>query len=378
MSPYSPLFAFVIYLIAYLSARILRSKEAHTTDLKRNETIDGLRGMLAIAVFGHHAHIWFIYLQTAQWQGPESIFFMQLGHIGISLFFMISSFLFVHWILELKSNQISWWRFFKRRFLRLAPLHFVVTLLLVGIVMFETNWTLQVNFFDFLMQVSNWIGFGIVNLNPINGYDANLINAGVLWSLSYEWLLYFLIPLVAMVVLKPKKETLLFSLIGVFFIILTVNFRHYQTTHLFSFLGGAIAAVFYKFNKTAIDFTHFGVSIFILLLFMYLFHSQSTIVYSYKLLLTGVFVMIALGNDFFGLFKNKTIQFLGTISYGTYLLHGLILFVVFNYVLGFSVVLGLSPFSYCLLIFCLTPLVVVLSFLGYKYVEKPFLVRKSQ
>jgi peptidoglycan/LPS O-acetylase OafA/YrhL len=65
--------------------------------------------------------------------------------------------------------------------------------------------------------------------------------------------------------------------------------------------------------------------------------------------------------------------FLGDVCYCTYLLHGVILFAAFKFGIGMEVSRGLSAFGFSLVIFCLTPVLVLASFPGYKYVEKPFM-----
>jgi peptidoglycan/LPS O-acetylase OafA/YrhL len=57
----------------------------------------------------------------------------------------------------------------------------------------------------------------------------------------------------------------------------------------------------------------------------------------------------------------------------TYLLHGILLFTLFHFAMDESFVRNLSPLQYCLLIFMITPLVVVVSYVAFKYIEEPFM-----
>lgn len=86
-----------------------------------------------------------------------------------------------------------------------------------------------------------------------------------------------------------------------------------------------------------------------------------------------IFNIIALGNNFFGLLKNKSLKFLGEISYSTYLLHGIILFTAVEFILGIDRVKTFSSTQYCLFIFALSPIVVIISSLAYYYIERPFM-----
>jgi peptidoglycan/LPS O-acetylase OafA/YrhL len=89
------------------------------------------------------------------------------------------------------------------------------------------------------------------------------------------------------------------------------------------------------------------------------------------LILTVAFSIIASGNNVFGVLKSKPLNFLGDICYSTYLLHGLLLFVLFYFVISFDESKALSEFHYCLIIIGMTPLLVIISFLSFKYIEKP-------
>jgi len=54
-------------------------------------------------------------------------------------------------------------------------------------------------------------------------------------------------------------------------------------------------------------------------------------------------------------------------------LHGIILFTVYYWGFGLENAKNLSSPAYCAVVFAITPLVVFISFLGFKYIEKPFM-----
>ena len=91
------------------------------------------------------------------------------------------------------------------------------------------------------------------------------------------------------------------------------------------------------------------------------------------LVVTLVFTLIALGNDIFGLLKINALKVLGEISYSIYLLHGIVLYVMIDLVLGRDFVKGLTVLEYWLMIFGLTPILVIICTLTFKYIEKPFI-----
>ena len=63
MHPFNPFFAFIVYAIAFATAYLINSKHRVLNVNERFETIDGLRGFLAIGVFIHHASVWFNYIK---------------------------------------------------------------------------------------------------------------------------------------------------------------------------------------------------------------------------------------------------------------------------------------------------------------------------
>ncbi len=89
------LYVLLIYLISFITISLIEKLFliAPTND-KRNASIDGLRGFLALGVFIHHTYIYFSYFKSGIWQHPSIYLFNQLGVTSVSLFFMITSYLF--------------------------------------------------------------------------------------------------------------------------------------------------------------------------------------------------------------------------------------------------------------------------------------------
>ena len=90
MTPSNPIFAVIILLITFCTGYAINLKYKFTPNSNRFETIDSLRGFLAISVFIHHSNIWYKYLHTGNWEAPESNVFNQLGQTGIAFFLLIN------------------------------------------------------------------------------------------------------------------------------------------------------------------------------------------------------------------------------------------------------------------------------------------------
>ncbi|QYS89434.1 acyltransferase family protein [Flavobacterium davisii] len=211
MNPLNPFFAIIIFLIAFATAYLINLNYKITNDNTRYETIDGIRGFLAIGVFIHHSSIWFQYLQIKSWEAPKSNLYNQLGQTSVSLFFMITSFLFVTKLLNSKNQKINWNIIFISRFFRLVPMYLVSIFPLVLIIFIISNWQLNVSPFHLIRELLEWITFTILESPIINNLSyTHIINAGVVWSLPYEWLFYFSLPLISILIFK--KELLFFIL----------------------------------------------------------------------------------------------------------------------------------------------------------------------
>lgn len=84
-----------------------------------------------------------------------------------------------------------------------------------------------------------------------------------------------------------------------------------------------------------------------------------------------IFSLFAGGASLFGLLSGYPARLLGEITYSVYLLHGLVLFVFFKFIIGFGSASKLSVIGHWSLILCLTPVVVVLSYASFHYLERP-------
>src|SRR4051794_15042878 len=82
----------VLMLVAHLLASRVPfyRKLLAGTHAGRYETLDGLRGVLATAVFFDHSVVMYGYHQSGVWQRPASPFYAALGELAVALFFMIT------------------------------------------------------------------------------------------------------------------------------------------------------------------------------------------------------------------------------------------------------------------------------------------------
>ncbi|MEP7171057.1 MAG: acyltransferase, partial [Bacteroidota bacterium] len=215
-----------------------------------------MRGFLALGVFIHHSSVWYQYIHTGNWDPPRSNLYNQLGQTSVSLFFMITSFLFITKLMNSSAKGFNWRDFFLSRLFRLAPMYFFSISILIVLVMFLSKWKLNVEIPQFIKSIVDWGLFTINNTPGINNSSfTTVINAKVVWSLPYEWLFYFSLPVISLAILKVKPQYA-YIIFSIAFITLFLIMHEVKIEHLYSFIGGAIPPVLLKYtslNKKAVN-----------------------------------------------------------------------------------------------------------------------------
>lgn len=135
-------------------------------------------------MFLHHGVIWHGYLRTGRWEAPSTNLFNQLGQASVSLFFMITAFLFVGKLLDKRDQAIDWTRLYVSRVMRLTPLYLIAVLGVVAMCGALTDWTLQTSLPTLARALLHWLFFTIGGAADLNGVEqTNLMTSGVTWSL---------------------------------------------------------------------------------------------------------------------------------------------------------------------------------------------------
>ena len=367
----SPLPALLDLVIAIATAAILLKLSGAPPSTGRFVSIDGLRGYLAFFVFMSHSSMWYFFLHGAHWTAPPSNLYTNFGQASVALFFMITGFLFYGKILTGRSREIDWSRLFLSRILRLYPLYLSVVLVLLVLVGIRSDWVLHESSISLAQGIMKWLGFTIAGSPDLNGVSqTSLMVAGVTWTLVYEWFFYLSLPIIALLSFtKTPVWALVFGLSG---LVLLHLYTQLTPIIVAMFLGGILAALlvridaFRHFSKTRIasilvascllfEVTQFGSS-----------YGKVPLIF-----LVVAFCLIASGNNLFGVLSHPISLVLGEISYGIYLIQGLVLFVYWKYIIGFDIASHAGPFTYWLLQSLCVPLLITVSYLAFRYIEKP-------
>lgn len=372
MNPASPIPAVIAVAFALVSARLMQGVVGVPSTQGRYSGIDGLRGYLAFFVFLQHAVVWHFHLEEGTFRPPESHLYRHLGESSVALFFMITGFLFFSKLIESRDSDLDWRRLYVSRFLRIVPLYLFSMILLFTIVAVVSRGQLIEPVPALVKHALAWLGFTFTGMPKINGLSDTLsITAGVAWTLPYEWFYYFSLPFIAFVI--RVKAPIRYIAAGIAINLVCLKFWNASINHMLAFPGGMLAAVlvrneaFRKLAATRIATLAIAVCLAAVVTFETAYAIQPI------LLLTIAFSFIAGGNTFLGLLTHSASRLLGEISYSIYLLHGIILYVTFTFIVGTESAKNLSVENYWMVILLAVPVVVVISSLTFRFVEQPAL-----
>jgi peptidoglycan/LPS O-acetylase OafA/YrhL len=327
--------------------------------------IDSLRGLSIVwVVLFHMLYIPQPNPEIPAWAHP----WVARGDMGVTLFFMISSFSLCYTMRSYQGHDRSLLSFYLRRFFRIAPLYYI--LFLVHILRTWRYYTHGKNRLD----ISDWSAnlLFLFNLFPDN--QVGIVWA--CWAIGVLAIFYLIFPLLYQLFNNIWK--------GLVLVVLTLLLAHvlepilgrqyFQWSflrHLPIFAVGML--VFYVLDrisevrgKRTVGTALMCLS---LLLFILLVRRDLTSYYWQGLVFSSL--MLGLAFSPFTAIVNRATLFLGKISYSMYLWHPLL---VFSFIPFYRAVYDLPvPLSvrYTIIVTStLTPLIVI-SYLSYRLIEEP-------
>lgn len=300
------------------------------SELSKIDTLDGLRGYAALLVLiARFPPITNSSLGFAFRDLTETL---QLGYVGVDIFFALSGFLITRILIFEKTNKIiSFKRFYLKRSLRIFPIYYL-TIILVGLVI---SW-------DKLGYVAGYISNYYFSFHPQSHPLKHT------WSLCVEEHFYLIWPFILYSLpLKLSRHVVLFAipLIAIIGGIITFqlvgdglayNLLTHGTLYRILTLSLGSAVAFYEVRFSSIKPWVIGI----------LVGTLPILALSGKLISNPVFTMVCIStmsliilivslrlNNFWKDFQtvkhlltNSIIKFFGKISYGLYLYHYPILY----------------------------------------------------
>ncbi|WP_338558077.1 acyltransferase family protein [Acinetobacter sp. KS-LM10] len=330
--------------------------------MKRYESLDWLRGLMAFAIMIYHLVSWTFF-------HPESGSLLgNFGVYGVSIFFVLSglsmAIVYNHFIKDIQSSIV----FFLRRVFRLLPLLWVVIIAASGLIFLSSG---EIDIYKIFINATLLFGF----IAP-----GEYINIGA-WSIGNEVFYYAFTPFIIALYAKHKQlgNFAVFGtiLIGLYFAFgvfdqsqkLAQQWQTYINPLNNFFLYTCGLALYYNFNE--INLKKIAPFLIVAALSILAFYpvsgDQINIVSGFNRVVFAL-ASIALTLGFYKLevtfphWFSKPFSNLGEATYGVYLLHPIV-FIFVNKLVE-------NPIMSIILTSIVT---IIMANISYKYYEKPFI-----
>lgn len=337
---------------------------------------DGIRGIAVLLV-------WLSHTSGRDQAAIDWLSFQGIGHIGVMLFFVLSGYLLSMPISS--GRNFDFKTYLIRRFCRIAPLYYLVII------------------FTYLYQqytgeISNRYLYITEGLSGLIKHLLFIKGDSVFWTISTEFVFYLILPMLTIYLINKRYKAVVILLLAS----ITYSFYHLliyaniinlpglkivDIKHVSQFLDVFVVGVifgflshdkktisFYKKHQKSFDVTATIMFIsvisitFILVAKKFIIFNQP--LYQFRFISFGyafVFGFILLSTHFGNkqlrkLFQLKLLMFCGIVGYSWYLLHMPVLEFTNSLELSSPVKLIIS-----------TILVVIVSLIGYLFIEEPFI-----
>ncbi len=360
--------------------------------------LDGLRAIAACAVVFHHIEFFkFRDGIISLFDNSALKFFMyHIGENGVLLFFVLSGFLITYLLLDEKErfNRISLKKFYLRRVSRIWPLYYLVVLTSFFLLPVLTN---HIKYFSATpynySQVTNLSNYTIksfilfITFLPnvaLLVYEKFIVGCSQVWSVGIEEQFYIFWPLLILIFSK-KQIRWIFIFIIMFYCVTHLSLNPYlkliNRIFIFQYMAigslGAIAYKYYHLQTMKIIRNRLLVYPILLLLLCSLIF-QIADGFFQKLLLAILFLFLILTSisNHLTVLNNKYVVYLGKISYGIYMYHFMVMYLIIPIANKYLVD---NLYVYNLVIyFSVFLLTIMISHLSYKYFESYFLRIKEK
>lgn len=378
-TPVSILPYFLIMAFIFATAYVFRFMMPHGFENENKKEIHiqltGLRGILALSVFFHHAVISYYFYNGYAWGPPPSQFYTILGQLPVAIFFSITGFLFWKKAIHLK-GRVSYRQLLSSRIRRLIPAYLLASLIVFIIITVKSDFVLLVPIHQLVKEAVIFLTTS-GNVHTINNLNPSVLGSGAFWTLRYEWKFYFILPILAYALTTQFRLRFLIGLVSIF-ILFKVLHNFHSMPHSFLFIPGMIAAHLFSNEKIRHKISTFHWLSYVGLGALFLIFIFCTTAYSYlSLVLMFIFFMSILWipKDFFlyKLLSTPPAILLGTVSYSTYILHSFILTIVLSLITNNLPMFLSTGFNFWTTVFLTSILLIFVSVLSFKFIEYPFM-----
>ena len=350
-------------------------------------SLEGFRGIAVMMVLISHFIVIFHFPQ---------LIFLKFGNLGVTFFFVLSGFLISEILIRDIDNKVSRKKilknFYVRRVIRIFPIYYLAIILL------------SIFNIENIRDIIFWNLSYTYNIGRI-WFDSDAHIISHFWSLCVEEQFYMIWPLL-LIIFRKNRKILIFSIIiaSILTKFLYVNFElinygdfiHASTPAAMDALAvGALLAELKKNNVNILKkilklfFIPFLFIIFYwLMLFIYNDTSRFYFIFGKITSSVTAFYLIGWGalnydNLFTKFTKIKILRYLGKISYGIYVYHWIIYFLLIKHfdtiwmnIKGSLWKFGYNKWIFTFIIF--TGLTIIIATISFYFIEKPLLKLKKR
>lgn len=354
--------------------------------------LNELRAIAALGVVIHHIE---------QFKGMNgftisnvnlSFLIHNLGKASVDLFFVLSGFLITFLLLQEKSNnngEINIGKFYMRRIFRIWPLYYLIMLISFVVIPLLSNFSIFENNISLLNLINEPDNYSFKTISRyllfLPQYAKVVLGASQSWSIGVEEQFYFIMPLMLLLLSRKSFFIFILILVGIYFIpVIEIHKLFFIITKFFRFMGiGVIGGYLYFYNLSKIGNLTKSKFIYFLIVALIIFLSSFIVLagninrYSLGILfILLILFTINVSNKM--AFRNKILSYLGKISYGIYMYHPFILFLIFPFANKYFLEKNGNNISYNIFLYTSSYIFTILiSIISYEFFESKFIKIKD-
>jgi len=349
--------------------------------------LEAFRGAFALVIVLHHLKInTFIHSSN----------FIQNGGLVVDFFFVLSGFIIAYNYLGKINSKKEVIAFQKKRFYRLYPLHLLTLIIFIFI---EVLKLLAIKYTSFKPTYVPFDSFNnyyslVSNFFLLHGWYGGSYNLPS-WSISTEFYTYLIF---ALIIYKFANQNRIFYLL-IFLSLVIFLLEHYglellknfilPTRCIYSFFIGVLT--YYFFGKYSKEVNHILPLILLILSLIFISKSHNLAI-NFRYIFAPLFFALTIfftanlkkNNLYYKILSNKFFVYLGSISYGIYMIHFAVVWFfrqisrfVFNVNENDNILIFDTNISLLITIFILA-LVIFLSHISLNYFESKFRIKSKK
>lgn len=353
--------------------------------------LNSLRFFAAAVVMIHHIEqIKDAFGLQSYWNNP---FVHEVGKLGVVLFFSLSGFLITYLLLNERdlNGSINLKNFYLRRVFRIWPLYYLIVFLAFFVL---PNFSIfnfpgkTINYSDFPLK--ELIGYIVMLPNLVLSNFSVIPYASQAWSIGTEEQFYLIWPLIFIFLVRKEFITMIIIILGYIFVrrflaeytpsptIFKISILSFWDTFNIDCMaiGGIFAYVqYYKLKISNFIKNDYLFIVTVLLTIFLIITGKNFGPLNYEIysaLFSIIILNLACNPSLSKALEFKSIDYLGSISYGLYMYHVIgivpLIYLSKKYNIHSSVLLYIFVFAFTIL----------LAHFSYKYYEKPFLKLKAK